>query len=133
MRRYSQLIVLAAAIACISSVSRSAVAESRDALGIADNDSVYIDTKSFKIVPGKAKVDASALIKKPDARNLGPGTIIFRSGDQLYIADDPPVLQSQLGFTERYGSDRYGSDRYDSDRYGSARDTSVSAAQAERE
>jgi len=63
MKRYSFLIVaLAAAIASISNVSTSALAQSREALAVADNDSVYIDAKSFKITPGKAKGDASALI-----------------------------------------------------------------------
>src|SRR4029077_10075964 len=102
MRMNSPLIVAAAVIACISSVSTlSVVAQTRDALGIADNDSVYIDAKSFKIVPGKAKGDTSVLIKTLDARNLDPGTIVFRSGDQLYIADDSPVIQAQLG--NRFG------------------------------
>jgi hypothetical protein len=87
-------------------------------LGIANNDSVYIDGNSLKIVPGKAKGDASALIKKLDAHAVGAGMIIFRSGDKLYMADAPsPVIQTSSG-TDRYGSDR---------------DTSVSAAQAERE
>ena len=87
-------------------------------LGIANNDSIYIDGNSFKIVPGKGKGDASALIKKLDAHAAGPGMIIFRSGDKLYIADvSPPVAETS------YASDRYGSDR----------DTSVSAAQAERD
>ena len=86
-------------------------------LGIANNDSVYIDGNSFKIVPGKGKGDASALIKKLDARELGAGEIIFRSGGKLYAI---AALDQQL-----YGSDRrdYGSDRrdYASDRYGSDR------------
>src|SRR5260370_21501663 len=44
--------------------------------------------------------------------------IIFRSGDKLYMADAPsPMIQTGSG----------------SDRYGSDRDTSVSAAQAERD
>ena len=117
---YGPLIVAAAAaIVCISSLPRSSVAQTRDALAIADNDSLYIDAKSFKIVPGKKKGDTSALIEKLDARNLGPGAIVFRSGDELYIADAPPVILAQLG--DRYGSDRYGSDRYGSDRYGSDR------------
>jgi hypothetical protein len=121
MRMYGPLIVVAAAIVCISSLPRSSGAQTGDALAIADNDSVYIDAKSFKIVPGKKKGDTSALIERLNARNLGPGTIVFRSGDALYIADAPPVVLAQLG--DRYGSDRYGSDR----------ETSVSAAQAERE
>src|SRR5260370_23412366 len=141
MRMYGPLIVAAAAIVCISSLSRSSVAQTRDALAIADNDSVYIDAKSFKIVPGKKKGDTSALIEKLDARNLGPGAIVFRSGDELYIADAPPVILAQLGDrygsdrygSDRYGSDRYGSDRYGSDRYGSDRDTSESGTPAARE
>jgi hypothetical protein len=114
-------------------------------LRIANNDSIYINGSSLEIVPGKGKGDASALIKKLDAHAVGPGMIIFRSGDKLYIADvSPSVAQTS------YASDRYGSDRDTSvsaaqaerewqeflrqnRRYGSDRDTSVSAAQAERE
>ena len=59
MRMYGPLIVAAAAIVCISSLSRSSVAQTRDALAIADNDSVYIDAKSFKIVPGKKTGDGA--------------------------------------------------------------------------
>jgi hypothetical protein len=106
-------------------------------LGIADNDSIYIDGNSFKIVPGKGTGDASALIKKLDARELGAGEIIFRSGGKLY-AIAAPLDQQRYGSDRRdygsdrrdygsdrrdYGSDRrdYGSDRYGSDRYGSDR------------
>jgi hypothetical protein len=130
-------------------------------LGIANNDSIYVDGSSFKIVPGKGKGDASALIKKLDAHAVGSGMIIFRSGDTLYVAGaSPSVIQT--------GGTRYGSDRDDRGgidvgplgqcfdpgsaacraenlrgnnastanaraRYGSDRDTSVSAAQAERD
>jgi len=54
-------------------------------LRIANNDSIYINGSSLEIVPGKGKGDASALIKKLDAHAVGPGMIIFRSGDKLYI------------------------------------------------
>src|SRR5580692_8419949 len=115
-------------------------------LGIANNDSVYIDGNSLKMVPGKGKGDASALIKKLDAHAVGAGMIIFRSGDKLYMADAPsPVIQTSSG-TDRYGSDRDTSvsaaqaerdwqeyQRSQNRRYGSDRDTSVSAAQAERD
>jgi len=100
------------------SVSTLAVAQSRNALSIADNDSIYIDGRSFKIIPGNAKGDASALIRQLGARDLGPAAIIFRKGDKLYVAADP--LNQQ----------RYGSDRRD---YGSDRDESASPAQAERD
>jgi hypothetical protein len=122
MRMYSSLIVVAAtAVVSVSSPSGSSVAQTSDASVIADNDSVYIDAKSFKIVPGKAKGGTSALIEALDARKLGPGAIVFRSGDELYIVDARPVILAQ--HENRYGSDRYGSDR----------DTSVSAAQADRD
>jgi hypothetical protein len=114
-------------------------------LGIANNDSIYIDGGSFKIVPGKGKGDASALIKKLDAHAVGAGMVIFRSGDKLYMADAPsPVIQTG-SVTDRYGSDRdtsVSAAQAERDwqeflrqnrRYGSDRDTSVSAAQAERE
>ncbi len=119
MIKCTSLMVLAAVVGFTPSISSLAIAQSKDALSIADNDSVYIDAKSFKIVPGKAGGDASALIKKLDARDLGPGEIIFRSGGKLYTVAAPPD-QQRFG-SDRYGSDRYGSDRYGSDRYGSDR------------
>src|SRR5580700_6314979 len=114
-------------------------------LGIANNDSVYIDGNLLKIVPGKGKGDASALIKKLDAHAVGPGMIIFRSGDKLYMADAPsPAIQASSG-ADQYGSDRdtsvsaaqaerdWQESLRQNQRYGSDRDTSVSAAQAERD
>ena len=56
---------------------------------IADNDSVFIDGTTFKLTPGKAKASASHLIKTLGARQLGPGAIVFRSGNELYIVDTP--------------------------------------------
>jgi hypothetical protein len=64
-----------------------AIGETPNGLNIADNDSVYIDGKSFQVIPGKAKGDAAVQIKNLAARNLGPAAIIIRSGDKLYIAD----------------------------------------------
>jgi hypothetical protein len=56
-------------------------------LAIPDNDSVYIDAKSFQVIPGKGKGDAGAQIKDLGARELGPGAIIIRSGNKLYLAE----------------------------------------------
>jgi len=65
-------------------------ARAQDAIGnIADNDSIFIDGRTFRIMAGKAPGDAAAQIKSLNARELGPGTIIFRSGEKLYIADAP--------------------------------------------
>jgi hypothetical protein len=57
------------------------------AVTIPDNDSVYVDAKSFQVIPGKGKGDAGAQIKDLGARELGPGAIIIRSGNKLYIAE----------------------------------------------
>src|SRR5262245_43611728 len=56
---------------------------------IADNDGIFIDGKAFSVTPGKAKMDASAVVRKFGARELGPGAIVFRSGRKLYIIDTP--------------------------------------------
>src|SRR5262245_36014623 len=59
---------------------------------IADNDSIYIDGKTFAITPGRAKGDTSAQIEALGARDLGPGAIIFRSGEKLYIVAAPVLV-----------------------------------------
>lgn len=56
---------------------------------IADNDSIFIDGSTFKVTPGKAKAEVAGQVKALGARALGPGAIIFRSGDKLYILDAP--------------------------------------------
>src|SRR5260370_24693098 len=67
---------------------------------IADNDSIYIDGKTFAITQGRAKGDTSAQIEALGARDLGPGAIIFRSGEKLYIVAAPvlvPGARNQSG------------------------------------
>ena len=59
---------------------------------IADNDSIFVDGKTFTVTPGKAKNASAAQIKTLGARELGPGALIFRSGDRLYIVDTPLLL-----------------------------------------
>ena len=76
------------AVTLLSSVSMFATAHAQQtAVGIPDNDSVYVDAKSFQVVPGKGKGDAAAQIRDLGARELGPGAIIIRSGNKLYIAE----------------------------------------------
>ena len=70
-------------------------------LAIPDNDSVYIDAKSFQVVPGKGKGDAGVQIKDLAARELGPGAIIIRSGNKLYIAEG----QTLRGIVTAYAYD----------------------------
>ncbi len=123
MTNLTRLATSMIAVVLVAGASGVATAQS---LSIADSDSVFVDGNSFKVVPGKAKGNASALVDELDARDLGPGTIIFRSGNRLYLVDAPTVEGSRFGSDRRdYGSDRrdYGSDRYGSDRrdYGSDR------------
>jgi hypothetical protein len=73
--------------AAVSVATFAAAHAQQTALTIPDNDSVYIDAKSFQVVPGKGKGDAGAQIKDLGARELGPGAIIIRSGNKLYIAE----------------------------------------------
>jgi hypothetical protein len=69
----------------IATEARSQVAQGT----IADNDSIFVDGRTFQVTPGKAKSSASAQIKDLGARELGQGAIIFRSGEKLYIVDAP--------------------------------------------
>ena len=87
MRKRTTCVIMPA-VTLLSSVSMFATAHAQQtAVGIPDNDSVYVDAKSFQVVPGKGKGDAAAQIRDLGARELGPGAIIIRSGNKLYIAE----------------------------------------------
>jgi hypothetical protein len=93
---------IGAIVGIASMVSNLAMAQSQPLppAVIADNDSIYIDGKTFSITPGRAKGDTSAQIEALGARDLGPGAIIFRSGEKLYIVAAPvlvPGARNQAG------------------------------------
>ena len=89
--------IFAAMVGLASGFSTLAGAQSQNAPGtIADNDSIFVDGKTFRITSGEGKGDASVQIKALGARELGPGAIIFRSRDQLYIVDAPLLLPDGL-------------------------------------
>jgi hypothetical protein len=74
------------AVALAASAAMSCAALAQNKLGsIGNNDSIFIDGKTFDILGGKAKGDVAAQIKNLGARELGGGAIIFRSNDKLYI------------------------------------------------
>jgi hypothetical protein len=84
MSKYTTSVIMSAAV----SVATFATAHAQQTgLTIPDNDSVYIDAKSFQVIPGKGKGDAGLQIRDLAARELGPGAIIIRSGNKLYIAE----------------------------------------------
>jgi Putative metallopeptidase len=86
----------AALVGLASNLAAPAVAQDSVSAGaINDNDSIFIDGQTFRILPGKAKGDAAAQIRELDARDLGPGAIVFRSGDRLYIVDTPLRLTNR--------------------------------------
>jgi hypothetical protein len=88
MRKCVTSVIVPAAVSLLSSVSMFASAHAQQtAIAIPDNDSVYVDAKSFQMVPGKGKGDAGVQIRDLGARELGPGAIIIRSGNKLYIAE----------------------------------------------
>src|SRR5262245_51527830 len=78
----------------------AATAQAQVAPGtIADNDSIFIDGKTFTVTPGKATAASSGLIKALGARKLGPGALVFRSGGDLYIVNAPVQLSDASGRT----------------------------------
>src|SRR5262244_3937945 len=84
MSKHATSVIMSAAV----SVATFATAHAQQtSLTIPDNDSVYIDAKSFQVIPGKGKGDAGVQIKDLAARELGPGAIIIRSGNKLDIAE----------------------------------------------
>ena len=102
MRKCTTSVIMPAAVSLLSSVSMFATAHAQQtAIAIPDNDSVYIDAKSFQVVPGKGKGDAGVQIKDLAARELGPGAIIIRSGNKLYIAEG----QTLRGVVTAYAND----------------------------
>ena len=101
----------------MSGVSTIAMAQSQSGLSIAENDSVYVDAKTFSLTPGKGKGDAAAQVKVLGARSLDAGAIIFRAGNKLYIADAVPLdvtasAQYAIPSSNAYGPNyAYGADR----------------------
>src|SRR5438105_906576 len=79
-------VVAALAVSIAASAATPAAAQGQNSLGsISNNNSIFIDGKTFEILGGRAKGDVAAQVKNLGARELGGGAIIFRSGDKLYI------------------------------------------------
>ncbi len=73
------------------STSGTAQSTGGDVVGeLASNEGIFVDGKTFKIVRGKAKGDPSAQIAKMGAKEVGPGAIVFRYGDKLYLVEGSP-------------------------------------------
>ena len=84
MSNYTTSVILSAVVSAVTFATAHA---QQTSLTIPDNDSVYIDAKSFQVIPGKGKGEAAPQIRDLAARELGPGAIIIRLGNKLYIAE----------------------------------------------
>jgi len=91
---------IVAVVSYVCALPNAATAQSQKGpLAVADNDSVFIDSKSFTITPGRAKGDVAAQIQALGARDLGPGAIIFRSGGKFYLVAAPLLVPGSLNVT----------------------------------
>ena len=89
LSKRSLLTVGAASVGLVVADSRLAgAAISIDDLG--NNEGIFVDKNTFKVIRGMAKGDPAAQIAKLGARPATGGAIIFRSGDKLYIVDAVP-------------------------------------------
>ena len=67
-----------------------------DVIGeLGNNEGIFVDGKTFKIARGKAKGDPAAQIAKMGAKEIGPGAIVFRYNDKLYMVEGPAPLPPQ--------------------------------------
>ena len=89
-------LLVATASALIASVSSLATAQAQDTRTIAKNASIFIDGKALTIRQGTSKDDVGAQVAKLGAREMGPGAIVFRANDTLYVVDAPPLAPLAL-------------------------------------
>src|SRR5581483_10568467 len=96
---YCKLIAsIVAVVSYVCALPNAATAQSQKGpLAVADNDSVFIDSKSFTITPGRAKGDVAAQIQALGARDLA--AIIFRSGGKFYLIAAPLLVPGSLNVT----------------------------------
>jgi hypothetical protein len=88
LSKRSLLSVGAASVGLVVADWKLVSAATIDDLG--NNEGIFVDKNTFKVVRGMAKGDPAAQIAKLGARPATEGAIIFRSGDKLYIVDAIP-------------------------------------------
>jgi hypothetical protein len=108
-----QLMIGAAAV-CVAATglfawSQAGLAQTpaTDVVGeLAVSEGIFLDGKTFKIAKGKAKGDPTATMAKLGAKEIGPGVILFRHGDKLYIAEASamPTPQAMKNFQDGWAN-----------------------------
>ena len=101
------LVVGVAAVALAAGAGRLALAQqpTGDVIGeLANNEGIFVDGKTFKIAKGKAKGDPAAQIAKMGAKEVGPGAIVLRYNDKLYMVEGtpPPAPQAMKSFQDNW-------------------------------
>lgn len=86
MHAHPHRILTALTFAALVGVSTPALAQAVDQLGA--NEAIFVDGQTFSIAKGAAKQGAGAP-QQLAVRELGAGTIIYRQGDKLYLAEAP--------------------------------------------
>ena len=85
---------------------RASAQSQGDVIGeLASNEGIFVDGKTFKIARGKAKGDTSAQIARLGAKEVGPGAIIFRYRDKLYMVEGTPPgwdVQAMKSFQDNW-------------------------------
>jgi len=98
LSKRTALVAGVAAVALTVGAGRLAVAQppTGDVIGeLANNEGIFVDGKTFKIARGKAKGDPAAQIAKLGAKEVGPGAIVFRYNDKLYLVEGTPTPAPQ--------------------------------------
>jgi hypothetical protein len=87
--RHAPAAGIAAGVALGALAATAALAQSQDAARtLADGENLVIEGRSFSITPSKNGVATPS--DQAGARPLGPGVVIFRRGDGLYMVDRAP-------------------------------------------
>ena len=86
-----------ASVGLLAGLGTPALAQqAQDVIGkLGNNEGVFVDGKTFDIARGAGKGDAAAMIAKLGAKEVGPGAIIFRAGDKLYMVEGRPDASPQ--------------------------------------
>jgi hypothetical protein len=92
----SKLLLIAGIAAVGLAVATTRLVTAAPTEGLANNEGIFLDVKTFKMHRGVAKTDPTAQIMKLGARQVAEGAIIFRSGDKLHLVDAAPGGGMQL-------------------------------------
>jgi hypothetical protein len=102
MSKHTKLVIAFTSVVLAVGAGKLAFAQqqSQDVVGeIANNTGYFVDGKTFKIVKGTAKSDDAAAqfakFQKMGAKKVGPGLIVFRYNDELYMVEGTPLPSPQ--------------------------------------